>query len=134
MQLKQLYLLFPFLIFAVLFVACENEEEPQELNIKYVEIKSLSGDKGVNSQQPEVSYAVYPNPFETAVNFRFFNYSAEHQVELFITDSKGDYKKLNITEEAFMLDFSEEENGSYYCEIRINYRVYQEHLLKIDTP
>lgn len=132
MQLRQVYLLIS--IFAMLFVACEKEEESKELNIKYIELKSQSNEKGINDAPGDVTFSLYPNPFETAVNFRFFNYSAEHQVELFITDSQGGFKKLNITEEAFMLDFSEEENGSYYCEIRINDRVYQEHLLKIDTP
>jgi hypothetical protein len=117
-----------------LITSCEKDYSPKELNIKYISAKKDPIENTDKGNYTSISYAIAPNPFETNIQFSFSpNYNNEI-IELFITDSKGDYKKLRITESEFNLDFSAEEDGSYYCEVRIGDHVFQDHLLKRDQP
>ena len=83
--------------------------------------------KGIEDRTASNQVAIFPNPFSDRVQF-FINGAGDR--ELFITDSKGKAKKIDLLDDQFTLDFTEEEDGVYYCEIKVGDTVFREHLSK----
>lgn len=110
------------------FCACEQEDIDQGgLNITYK--KSINKEKGIDDTTPNIpSLSVFPNPFKDSVSFKISDES--ENIELFISDGKGKSKIIKITDDAFTLDFSQEKDGAYYYEMRIDDFTFFDHLIK----
>ena len=118
------------IILSILFsVACSKEDDSStELKITY--LKSEPDEKSVYSPNNGTTITYYPNPFTDKITF---NKSGNEEIIVFIADGKGKFKEINITDQSFILDFSEEEEGAYYMEIKIKEQVIRDHLIKFDS-
>jgi hypothetical protein len=112
-----------------MLTACEKEQDQNQLKVHYIKSQSTVHQKGIQNLPEGVSINLYPNPFLNETNFSVTGAGAK---EIVVTNDEGKFKVIPITDTNFKLDFSEEEQGSYYGEIKVGNEVVPITLIKAE--
>lgn len=128
MKIHKHFLIFLLLSISLLLNSCSKNEDAKELEITY--LKNEPNEKSIQNQAPSGSISYHPNPFNDRVTF---HKTGNEDVIIYIANSKGDFKEITVSDPSFILDFTNEEQGSYYMEVKIGEYVLRDHLLKFDN-
>jgi hypothetical protein len=117
------------LINMVILTACEKEESDSSLNIIYLKSEQSKQQKGIQNLPENISISIFPNPFlkETTIGI-----TGEGKKTVTVSDAEGRFKVIPITDQTFKLDFTNEEKGSYYSEIKIDDAIIPITLIKAE--
>jgi hypothetical protein len=113
----------------VILTACEKEESDSSLNIIYLKSEQSKQQKGIQNLPENISISIFPNPFlkETTIGI-----TGEGKKTVTVSDAEGRFKVITITDQTFKLDFTNEEKGSYYSEIKIDDAIIPITLIKAE--
>ncbi len=118
-----------FLLAIVLLVlsSCSKytDNETRELNIS---LKTTNFTEAIEPSESITDITFYPNPFHDYVNL-YINGDV-YNSQIIISNTKGDKIELSSTSQVVTLDFSEEDNGAYYCEVLVDERIFRTYIVK----
>ena len=116
-------LLFLFLTLLSCERFMDEEDEYRELDISFKSTNAI-----INASLPLYLY-VYPNPFSKLVVIDFSG-DFEGSMQVIISALDGRMKKLESSSSQITIDFSNCQDGVYYCEVLYNNKVYRRQLIK----